>query len=306
VGQSVKETEPHSGALLARLRLALVLTVGATALEVAGGALSGSLSLLSDAGHMGTDALAFALALWTIGRARAPHTYKYTYGFHRAEVLGAFVNGVALGSISLTIAGEAIRRLLLPSLPNADLALSVALIGLLINSSVLLLLRPFSARSLGARGAFLHALSDSFSSLGAITGNLLVKLTHMAFFDGLLALIIGLSLLRSSAKLILDSSAVLLEGAPERISAKEVAAALQALPGVKSLHDLHIWTIGTDLYALTCHVVVEDQALSRAAELLARINELLRSRFGIAHVTIQLDTGTPEVELRGLEERRRG
>jgi cobalt-zinc-cadmium efflux system protein len=288
--------------LIRRIEMALFLTISAMGLELAGGLLSGSLALLSDAGHMGTDAVAFSIALWTIRTSTYPHTYRYTYGYHRAEILGAFVNGVALGSVSLTIMAEAVGRLLVPLRPNADLALTIAVVGLGLNSLVLVIMRQYSATSLGAKGAFLHALSDSFGSLGAIAGNLLVKITGFAHFDGLLALAIGLGMMYYSVRLVLDSASVLLEGAPSKIDAKAVDEAIRSIAGVKSIHDLHIWTIGSELYALTCHVVVEDQSLSRAAELLAKINDMLRKRFGIAHITIQLDAGQGGVELRGLRE----
>jgi len=286
--------------LLRRIQLALLLTVVAASVELIGGLLSNSLALLSDAGHMGTDVVAFALALWTIRTATYPHTYRYTYGYHRAEILGAFVNGVALGSVSLTIIAEAIQRLLTPLKPNADLALGIALLGFGVNSLVLIVMRSYSASSLGARGAFAHALSDSFTSLGAIIGNLLVKITGFAYFDGLLALAMGVGMAYYSVRLISDSTNVLLEGTPHKIDAKAVGDAIRGIAGVRSIHDLHIWTIGSGLYALTCHVVVEDQTLSRAAELLARINEVLHKRFGIAHITIQLDAKPGGVELKGL------
>lgn len=254
--------------------------------ELVGGWLSNSLALLADAGHMFSDAAALGLALFAIWMAQKPATAERTFGYYRAEILAALVNGAALIVIAIFILVEAWGRFREPPEVDAPLMIAIALGGLLINLVGLLVLSGRRAESLNLRGAWLHVLSDALGSLQAVVAGVLILFFGWAWVDPLASVLIALLVAWSAWSLLRDSVAVLMEGSPAHIDVTEVRETLRDTPRVLDVHDLHIWTITSGLDSLSAHVVVEPEA---PEDLLATIQQTLHDRFGIEHVTIQLE-----------------
>lgn len=276
---------------------ALALTAGFMAVEFAGGWLSGSLALISDAGHMLTDALALGLALLAVRFAAAPADGKKTFGFHRLEILAALANGVILVLLAAYIFYEAWQRFRSPSEIKSGLMIAVALAGLAVNLACFLVLRRSSRHSLNVRGALLHVTGDLLSSAAAVAGGVVIRFTGWLVVDPLLGAVIGLVILKGAYRLVRESAEILLEAAPAGIDPSELEAALGSIPGVKSVHHLHLWSLTSGIHALSAHVQIDDQMTSQSDQLLAGIDELLEERFGIAHSTIQLEcAGCGEME----------
>lgn len=270
------------------LSIAFFVTTGFMLLEVAGGYLTGSLALLSDAGHMLSDAGALGLSLFAMWFARRPPTPEKTYGFHRGEVLAALVNAATLFAIAGMILVEAYGRLRQPSPVEGGLMLAVAVAGLLANLTVAWVLHGGDTReNLNMRGAFLHVLGDLLGSVGAISASLLILYTGWYPADPLISVVIALLILRSAWRLLLDSLNVLMEGTPQNLSYWEVDRAIREIPGVEDLHDLHLWTVTSGFPACSCHVVVGREG--NPDTVLHEVTELLQGRFEILHTTVQVE-----------------
>lgn len=276
-------------AYASRLTIALFIAILIAIVEAVGGFLSNSLALLGDAGHVFADALAIALSLAATRIAVRPHTPSLTYGYHRAEVLAAMINGLALIAISAFIFYEAYRRFLQPPAVQTPILIPIALLGLAANTGMILLLRKGSKQSLNVRGAFLHILSDTISSVGVVIGGVVIALTSYYVVDPIVGALIGMLILRSALLLARDSMNILLEGVPRHLNIAEIAQAIRDVKGVKEVHDLHVWTITSGLYALSGHVVVEDQGIRNASEIVKSVESRLKERFNIGHSTIQLE-----------------
>lgn len=278
-----------------RLGVVLGLTAAYMGVEAVGGWLSGSLALLADAGHMLTDVASVALALGALWVARRPATTRHTYALVRVEILAALVNGVALWGIVAWIAVEAVERLRSAGAVDAGPMMAIAAGGLVVNAIALWILhRPASedaARSLNLHGALLHVVGDLLGSAGALVAGGVIWTTGWSAADPIASLVIGALILFSSWRLVRDAVHILLEGAPRDLDVDELIEALNGVPGVSGLHDLHVWTITSGYPALSVHVVC---AHGEPGEMvLARVNRLLRERFGITHTTIQIEPGTP-------------
>lgn len=276
---------------------ALALTAGFMAVEFAGGWLSGSLALISDAGHMLTDALALGLALLAVRFASTPASGRKTYGFYRLEILAALANGVVLVLLAGYIFYEAFQRFRSPAEIRTGLMIVVALIGLMVNLACFLLLRSSSRHSLNVRGAFLHVTGDLLSSAAVVAGGLVIRFTGWLAVDPLLGAVIGLVILKGAYGLVRESVEILLEAAPAGIDAAGVEAALGTIPGVRSVHHLHLWSLSSGIHAMSAHVRIDDQMTSSSDLLLREIRKMMEERFGIAHSTIQLECdGCGEIE----------
>jgi cobalt-zinc-cadmium efflux system protein len=272
-----------------RLLLALVVTSAILLAEVAGGLLSHSLSLLSDAGHMLTDLVAQGLSLAAIYIAARPADERRTYGWYRIEILAALMNGVTLLVLALWIVWRAVGRLWTPVEVQTGLMMGVASVGLLANLFAAWLLHGLS--SLNMRGAFLHLLLDSLSSAAVILGGAIMYFAHGAYFvDSLMSILIGLFVLYSAFRLVREAVDVLLEAVPREIDLAGVTHAIDHVDGVAGVHDLHIWTITSGLHALSAHIVVQAQLRSDRDLLLNRVKEMLLKEFSIAHTTLQLES----------------
>jgi cobalt-zinc-cadmium efflux system protein len=272
-----------SGALLAGLCLTLVFAV----IELFSGWLFGSLALMSDSGHMFSDATALAIAVVASRIALRPPGSKHTYGFARAEIVAAFVNGLLLLAIVVVIFVEAIRRLQNPQPVSGAGVMFVAALGLLVNFGVLYLL-GHGERNLNTRAATLHVLGDLIGSVAALTAGAVIYVTGWMPIDPLLSIVISVLILVSTVRILREALHVLMEGVPVDIDLADVGNALAELEGVHSVHDLHIWTIASGQIALSAHVDVDE--LESWPAMLEKMRSLVWSRFRIDHVTVQPET----------------
>jgi cobalt-zinc-cadmium efflux system protein len=273
-----------------RVLLALVLTGGFMVVEVIGGLAAGSLALLADAGHMLTDTLSLALAFVAFRIGRWRHDTRRTYGYHRFQVLAAFVNGLTLVAIVGWIAIEAVRRLLEPVEVLGGLMLAVAVIGLVVNIAAFAILHGGDRRNLNLRGAALHVLADMLGSVAAIVAALVIGLTGWMPIDPLLSLLVAVLILRSAWMLLRRSGHILLEGAPEWLDEAELRGALvAAVPAVLEVHHVHAWMLTIERPLLTLHARVAPGVDQQEA--LRAIHLALADRFGIEHATVQIEIG---------------
>jgi len=255
-------------------------------MEVIGGLLTQSLALLADAGHMLTDVAALGLSAFAIWMAARPSTPEKTYGYHRAEILAAVTNAVVLLLLAIWILYEAYRRVFEPPQVLGVPMLLIGLVGLAVNVTSMKLLVEKSGSSLNVRSAYLEVLSDAISSVGVILGGVTIWLTGWLLIDPLLSASISVFVVWRTWALLSQAVHVLMEGVPTHLNAKEVGQAMAGVPGVKEVHDLHIWTITSGLDALSSHVVVSVGADRDAV--LWRLQQLLQDRFGIDHATLQV------------------
>ncbi len=272
-----------------RRRLAIVLALVSAYLvaEVVGGLLTNSLALLADAGHMLSAAAALALSLFAIWIAERPATPARTYGYYRTEILAALVNGATLIAIVIYIFIEAFQRFRAPPEVMGGLMMTIAAGGLVVNLAGLWILNAGRGESLNMRGAWLHVLTDALGSVGAILGGALIYFVGWGWADPAVSVLIGLLVLYSSWGLLKESVAVLMEGTPGQIDVDAVRDAIASVPGVRGVHDLHVWSITSGLVALSAHVVVEPTGYTQ--QTLQAIQDELHRRFGIDHATIQLE-----------------
>jgi cobalt-zinc-cadmium efflux system protein len=272
-----------------RVFRAMLLTGGFMLAEVIGGVIAGSLALLADAGHMLTDTAALALAWAAFRVGHWPHDARRTYGYHRFQVLAAFVNGLALIAIAGWIVIEAARRLLAPVEVLGGLMLVIALLGLLVNLVAFALLRRGDRENLNLQGAMLHVIGDLLGSVAAIVAALVIVWTGWTPIDPLLSLFVALLILRSAWLLLRRSAHILLEGAPDWLEIDDLRAAVTAaMPAIQDIHHVHAWMLTTERSLITLHAEVSPGADHQAV--LRAIREVLRERFGITHATIQIET----------------
>lgn len=271
-----------------RLSLVLLLTALYMVVEALAGWWTGSLALLADAGHMLADVAALALALVAVWFASRPATPSKTFGYYRLEILAAWINGVALVVIALLICYEAYGRWSQPPAIKSTPMLLVASGGLLINIACAWLLHGEHKHDLNMRGAWLHIIGDALGSVGAIIAGALMSLYGWYTADPLVSVVIGLLIVWSSWSLIRVSTNVLLEGTPAHINLAAVEDAILQTSGVDDVHDLHVWTITSGREALSAHVI--HAATISQPELLKELREKLYEKFGVNHLTIQMET----------------
>lgn len=269
--------------------LSFAVTAAIAVVETVGGILSDSISLVSDAVHMFTDVMAIGLSLFAITMAARSHSGAMTFGYHRAEVMVALANGVALTVISLWVLYEAFLRVMSPRIIDAPLLLLTASIGLAGNLVVMFLLKHHAGKSINIHSAFIHVIYDTISSVAVITTGFIALNTGITIVDPLVAFLIAGLVARSAYSIVRSSTLILLEGAPSELDIREILATLKELDGVVDVHDLHVWTISTGMDALSGHVVVRDQMLSESNKLLSEINTVLAERYNITHTTIQME-----------------
>ena len=264
--------------------IALGVTFAYAIVEAAGGVWSGSLALVSDSGHMFSDALSLALAAAAARLAQRPVGHRHSYGWARAEVIGALLNGLLMMAIVIWLVVEAVQRLLHPQPVEALGVLSIAFVGLLVNAGVAYVL-GHSEDSLNRRAALLHVLGDLVSSLAALIAGAVIYYTGWMTIDPILSLVIGGLILMSTLNLLRETLHVLMEGVPHAMDFRSIGSALATIPGVKRVHDLHVWTIASSRIALSAHL--EIAPLAEWPRILHDSRELLHERFGIEHVTLQ-------------------
>jgi cobalt-zinc-cadmium efflux system protein len=269
-----------------RLTLAFVITLVVMAVELAGSWLSGSLALLADAGHMLADGAALALALFAAWIAQRPATPQRSFGFLRLEVFAALVNGAVLILIAIGIGIEAWRRLRAPPAVNGELLAVVALVGLFANVAAVAILHRGHQHSLNQRGAYLHVLGDLLGSVGALLAGAIVLTTGWPLADPLISVFIGALVLVSAWRLVKESTDVLLEATPRHIALSDVHERIASVPGVESVHDLHLWTVTSGVVAMSGHLVVKNPTDNQPV--LEAVQTRMRD-LGIAHVTVQVE-----------------
>ena len=267
------------------LTAALVCTLTIAIAEFVGGILANSLALQGDAGHMLSDSAALGVSLLAAWLATRPFTARRTFGFHRAEVLAALLNSLFLLAIAAWVGTRAIARLGQSVEVWAIPVLIVAIIGLIVNLVALRVLGHHQHSNLNIRGAFLHVLGDTLGSAGVIVSALIIEFTGWTPVDAIVSLGISGLLVLSGGRLLRDSTSVLMLATPADVDSEAVRSGLLSLPGVRGIHDLHIWTVNSGFVSLTCHADIEPNTPTDA--ILKSATALLRERFGIRHVTIQ-------------------
>jgi len=276
------------------LQISLLVTLAYILLLVVAGIRAHSLALLSEAGHNLSDFFALLLSWGAVYLSgRSPDARK-TFGYNRAGVLAAFVNGLTLVFVSFYIWYEAFRRLLNPVEVHAGLMIWVAAAGLAMNGGIALLLMR-GRRDINMRSALIHEIGDTLSTAAVIAGGIAIAYTGQRWIDPALSVGIGVMILWSSIGIIRESLNILLEGIPSGMDLERIESCIGAIPGVNSVHDLHVWSIGSDTHSLSCHVGIGDMKASESEILLRQIRDQLAERYHIHHTTIQFEYADCEV-----------
>lgn len=269
------------------LKLAITLTLAFFFVEVAGGVISGSLSLLGDALHMFRDVASLLISLAAVKISRKPPSGLKTFGYHRYEILAAFLNGLMLIGVSFWIFYEGIRRLKNPPEIKGSIMLAVAAVGLLVNIIAALILH--GSEDINIKSAFLHVLTDTLSSAAVILGGVVITLTGARWVDPALAFTISLFILISSFGILKEALRILLEFAPSDIKPEEVLRDISSVDGVKDAHHLHIWSLCSNITALEVHILTDAKNIEELERIKSRVKEMLREKYGINHTTLELE-----------------
>ncbi len=274
------------------LLAALALLAAFMLAEVIVAVLSGSLALLSDAGHMLADVGAIAGALWAIRLAARPPAGKWTFGWKRAEILSAAANGITLLVVAGIVTAEAVSRLINPPVVDGGPVIAVAVVGVAVNVAASWVLARANRSSLNVEGAFRHVLTDLYGFIGTVIAGILIVTTGFTRADPIASLIVVVLMAKAAWELLRDSGRVLLEAAPEDTDLAEVRAHILAVPHVRTVHDLHAWTVTSGLPTLSAHVVVEESCFNdgHAPRLLDQLQACLAGDFDIEHSTFQLES----------------
>nr|WP_311530188.1 cation diffusion facilitator family transporter [uncultured Ralstonia sp.] len=278
----------HGTANERALKIALGLTTTFLIAEFVGGILTKSLALISDAAHMFTDSAALAIALAAIQIGRRAADKRRTFGYYRFEILAAAFNAMMLFGVAIYILYEAYQRLRTPPEVQSLGMLVIAVIGLVVNLVSMRILSAGQDQSLNVKGAYLEVWSDLLGSVGVIFAAIVIRFTGWQWVDSAIAVLIGLWVLPRTWLLLKLSINILLEGVPEDIELASVEDALRSIPGVQSLHDLHVWAVTSGKVSLTVHLV-NDPAVNPETDILPKARDLLAERFGIRHITIQVE-----------------
>jgi cobalt-zinc-cadmium efflux system protein len=279
----------HHGGTGRILKWSTAATIVFVVVEVIAGFRAGSLALLSDAGHNLTDALALLFTWFAFYLQSKPANNVKTYGYHRTGVLAAFVNALTLVALSVWIFYESIQRLMRPEPVQETIMLWVAALGLLLNGGIMWGLRAASKNDLNVRSAFVHMLGDALGSVAIMAGAIAIHYTGWQRIDPALSLLIGALIVWTAWDIVNESLNILLEGLPRGLELQIVISAMQEVPGVLDVHDLHIWSLGSSTHALSCHALIEDVPPSASDRILQKLNTMLCDRFAIRHTTVQFE-----------------
>jgi cobalt-zinc-cadmium efflux system protein len=281
--------DPSKGAsrgLLAGIGLNLVIVV----VEVIVGIAAASLALVSDAVHNFTDIAALGLSWYAIVQARKPPTAAKTFGYHRTGILTAMVNSVAMVFITIWIFYEAIRRFVDPEPVGGGLVMITAAVALAANLAIVFILRAGASRDINIRSAVLHLLGDAAASAAVLISGLVILLTGWYYADPLVSVLLGLAILLGAWQIIKEALEIFLEESPRAIDVDLVVEDLKQEDGVRDIHDIHVWTLGSELYALSCHVLVDDVKVSESERIINDLKQMLARDFGITHSTLEVET----------------
>jgi cobalt-zinc-cadmium efflux system protein len=284
----------HEAAGTGPLKIALAATTLVALIEVAGGFASHSLALLSDAAHVTMDVVALAIALAASMQAARPANESHTFGFARLEILAGLGNSALLLAVTVLIVVEAIKRFIHPELPVGSLMSIVAAIGFVINVGIGAMLLRASARSLNMRAAMLHIGGDAIGALAVVIGGLVITSTGASWVDPALSLVVSGIILAGIVNVAREATHVLLESVPDHARLPLVRASIRQCDGVVDVHDLHVWSIGSDSHALSAHVVLDDRRLKETTSVLNGITSAMHDEFEIDHVTVQFECETCE------------
>ncbi len=269
------------------LKIAALLTAVIFVMELLGGILSNSLALLSDSIHVFMDVIALLLAYGAIRISARPSSRSVTFGYHRFEIFAALINGVTIVVVSLFIFYEAYDRLLNPPPVKGIQVVVIATVGLLVNAWAALKLHGH--HELNIKGAYLHVLGDALASVAVIAGAIVIIFTGENIVDPVLSILIGIMLLYGSTKLIFGSARILLEFAPKHVDADKLKDIMMQVEGVKGVHDIHIWSICSNIHAMSAHVLVDRIHVQQTDVLIRKISRMLREKFSILHTTLQFE-----------------
>ncbi len=270
------------------LKLSLALTAVYVFVLVAAGVRAHSLALISEAGHNVSDLLALLLSWVAVVMQTRPPNHSATFGYHRAGVVAAFLNALALAAISFFIFYEAAKRLYAPQAVHPTLMMVVAAIGIALNGVIALALYRTS-RDVNIRSAFVHQLGDTMSTAAVLVGGAVIAETGQQWVDPALSFGIGALILWSSYDIVKETLNILLEGTPRGMEVRRILDAIRAVEGVNDVHDLHVWSLGSETHALSCHIAIADIPPSESEAILRRVQERLREKFRIDHTTIQFE-----------------
>jgi cobalt-zinc-cadmium efflux system protein len=274
-----------------RLFVTMMLNFLITVVEVIGGLLSGSLSLISDALHNFSDGIAIIISYIAIRLGTHPQTYKYTFGLKRAEILAATFNAGTLIAICIYLFKESYERFVSPQHIEGRLMIMVAGIGLIANVAGTLLLRKGSKDNINIRSAYLHLLGDAVSSVAVIIGGICIQLFGMYWVDPLLTVLISVYILKKSIEIVKESINVLMMGAPGSVSIEDIQKELENIPGIKNIHHVHVWRLGEHDIHFEAHIDVDDMLVSGTTSLCNIVEEKLKHNHGVTHVTLQFESG---------------
>ncbi len=286
-GARIKGMQRPIGAA-GRIRLALWLTAGILVVEVAAGLWAHSLALLSDAGHIVTDLVALGISGFALVQAERPATPRKTFGYHRVGILAAVVNALLLGGIVVAIVFEAMRRLQQPGPVQGGIMMAAAAVALAASVFIALALRPASG-DLTIRSVLVHIWGDAWAAGSVVVAALIILWTGWTAIDPLLSLAIAALIAWSAWRVLAAAVDILLEAIPPDLEPSLVVQAVKTVPGVRDLHDLHIWSLGSQVRAMSAHLLVDDQRVSQAQDILAEVREVLAHQFAIEHTTIQFE-----------------
>jgi cobalt-zinc-cadmium efflux system protein len=285
VGHSHSHTLPVGSKLKIGILLSSIILVA----ELIGGIMANSLALLSDAGHVFADVIALSLSWYAVRQAQRPASHRMTFGYHRVGVLIAVVNALSIFAIAALIFYEAYQRLASPPEVNSLLMIVVATLGLAVNLFVASWLRREQKTNLNIRSAFWHALGDALASIGVIAGGLIIMLTGWLAADIAISIFIGLIILLAAWQILREGFHVLLEATPRQIDIHKMVTALKKVPGVKDVHDLHVWSISPEIHAMSCHVLIADSPTSETEKIRQQIEGILLKQYSINHTTLQME-----------------
>ncbi len=285
---------PHAPLSTTALRYSLVATAAYVLITLLAGLHAHSLALLSKSGHNVTDLLALLLSWVAVFIQTRPPSATKTFGYHRAGVLAAFVNALTLVAIAFYIFYEAVMRMRNPVAVHPKTMILVAVIGVVMNGTISWVLFR-AAHDVNIRSAFIHQMGDTLSTAAVIVGGWVIMLTGRTWVDPALSIGIGCLILWSSYGIIRETLNILLEGAPQGLTAEHITASLNGVAGVRDVHDVHVWSIGSDTHALSCHILIDDITMSQSEIILRRVKELLIAEYHINHTTIQFENANCEV-----------
>jgi cobalt-zinc-cadmium efflux system protein len=284
----------HEMPVGSKLRAGVFFSLAILVAEVVGGILTNSVALLADAGHVLTDVIALSLSWYGVVQARRPASRGMTFGYHRIGVLIAVLNATTIIVVAALILYESLRRLGAPPDVKSTPMMIVAAAGLIVNLFVTFWLRGEREGNLNVRSAFWHAAGDALASVGVIIGGIIISVTGYEIVDPIIGALIGLIIVGAAWGILKEGLSVLLEAVPSHVKVDDLVKALQELPGVKDVHDVHVWSITPEIHAMSAHVLIDDQAVSQGVTIRESMEKLLRERFRVEHSALQMECETCE------------